>query len=475
MRGLTVMFKSAALVAIALAAGVLTAAAQEKMTFHPLSPDSIAALEARSARPGEKGAQFILDVPDRRHPDRNLHVRIDSAGATIQVPGAIAAPDAPGAADAPDAPATPETPSSTHETTQDIVRIGSDVTVSSGQVVDGDVVSMGGSVRVNGTVRGSVTAMGGDVTLGPSARVDRDVVCFGGALHESPGSSIGGQRVTGRLPGSRLLFPMLSVVGTGVRILTIIMMMLFILGIAFVFTKLAPGRTQAALDMVRDESTGSFLVGLLLWGLLIPSVFVLALVMIVLCITIIGIPLALAVVLAYVAFILLAMFWGGVVGYAVLGGMLHLRLKHGPATMMRAAAWGIFAVYSVRITASLLHIVPLFGFVGGFLKFIAICTMLVLGTLGAGALVRAEYRRRTLQDWWTRSRPRRGARPDDGYPPPPAPATPPPPPPPAPVAPIAPSPPSAFAPPLPVPPAESGAFTPPVPPSKPEPPPATID
>jgi hypothetical protein len=443
MRGLHAMVKSAALVAIALAASALVATAQETMTFRPLSADSVAALEARAGRPAGKGARVDLDLADKNDPRRRLQVHIDSSGATIHVPGStVVVPATPETPEIPETPETPETPQSPRETTSDIVRIGSDVTVSAGQVVEGDVVSMGGSVRVDGAVRGSVTAMGGDVTLGPAARVDRDVVCFGGVLHEAPGSSIGGQRVTGRLPGSHLLFPMLSVVGTSVRILVLVTMMLFLLAVAFVFVKLAPGRTQAALDMVRDEGTGSFLVGLLLWGLLIPSVFVLVLVAIVLCITIIGIPLALAVILAYAAFLILAAFWGGVVGYTVLGGLLHVRLRNTPASMMRAAAWGIVAVYGLRIVGALLHIIPIFGFVGGLIKMIAFCAMFVLATLGAGALVRAEYRRRTLQDWWIKSRSRRGARTDDGYPPPPEPVGPPPPPPPPPIAPVAPAPPA---------------------------------
>ncbi len=433
MRGLHAMVKSATLVAAALGLVTLTATAQETMNFRPLPPESVAAIEGRGARVLPPGSHVDIDIRDRSgDPRKRLQVHIDSSSALVNLPGADTTPPAP--------PAPPEP--GNRETTSDIVRIGSDVTVSSDQVVDGDVVSIGGSVRVDGVVRGSVTSMGGDVTLGPTARVDRDVVCFGGTLHESPTSSVGGQRVTGRMPGSHLLFPMLSVVGTGVRVLTLITVMLFMLGVAFVIVKLAPGRTQAALDMVHQEGAGSFLVGLLLWGLLIPSVVVLALVMIVLCITIIGIPLAVAVALAYCAFILLAAFWGGVVGYAVLGGLLHHRFRNEPADIMRAAAWGIVTIYALRIGATLLPILPVFGPIGGLVKFIAVTAMIVLGTLGAGALVRAEYRRRTLQDWWQRSRTRRGARADE-YPPPPAPAAPPPPAPPAPPAPEAPAPPVA--------------------------------
>src|SRR5262249_26915977 len=181
-------------------------------------------------------------------------------------------------------------------TTGDIVRFGSDITLSSEQVVEGDVVSFGGSVEVRGKVTGNVSSMGGDLTLASTARVDGDVVCIGGTLHEEPGSSVGGQRVTApRTPGARFFLPMLSVVGSGVRMIVHVIWLCIMLGFAWVFVKLAPTRTQNALDQIEREPGPSFIIGLLLWALIIPSVIALALVMAVLCITIIGIPLAIVV------------------------------------------------------------------------------------------------------------------------------------------------------------------------------------
>jgi len=315
-------------------------------------------------------------------------------------------------------------------------------------------------------VKGSVTSMGGDVTLGPASRVDGDVVCLGGTLREEPGSSVGGKHVTApRARGARFLLPILSVVGTGVRVLYHLLAMVILLGIAFVFTKLAPGRTQAAVDAVRENAGGSLLAGLLLWGMLVPSLVVLALAVAVLCITIIGIPLALAALAGYGVLVVLAAVWGSVVGYALLGSHLHLRLRGGSIDLVRSAIWGVVAVYGVRIVGDLLHVVPVFGFLGGFLNVITIITMAVLATLGAGALVRTEYQRRTVQDWWQRTRPASpGAkRRDDDFPPPPPPA-------PSPSATPAPAPPEAFA--RPQTPAPPEAFAPP--PAPPADPPAPI-
>ena len=330
--------------------------------------------------------------------------------------------------EAPPAPEAPELPEAPVRTTSgDIVRFGSDVTVKAGQLIQGDVVNFGGDIEVIGHVTGNVSAMGGDVTLASSGRVDGDVVCIGGTLREEPGSSVGGQRVTApRTPGARLFFPVLAVVGTGVQMLVHAVVALFMLGIAWLFAKLAPSRTQAAMDQIAAEPGPVFIIGLLLWALIIPSVIALALVIAVLCITIIGIPLAAAVALGYCAFFLLAGMWGTIVGYGVLGQRIYPRFRAGTATLLQSLIWGGIALHGMRIASDLFHVVPLLHFVGGLLTFIHFVLILTLGTFGAGALVRGEYQRRSLQNWWSRMRPAGPARND--MPPPPPPSPPPPPP-----------------------------------------------
>jgi hypothetical protein len=344
-------------------------------------------------------------------------------------PVAIPATPEPGNVETPEPPELPQP--GVRTTSGDIVRFGSEITVKAGQLIEGDVVNFGGSIEVFGHVTGNVSAMGGDVTLSPTARVDGDVVCIGGTLREEPGSSVGGQRVTApRTPGARLFFPMLAVVGTGFQMLAHAVGALFMLGIAWLFAKLAPSRTQAAMDQIAREPGPSFIIGLLLWALIIPSVIALALVIAVLCITIIGIPLAAAVAVGYCAFFVLAALWGTIVGYGVLGQRIYPRLKGGTASLLQSLIWGGIALHGMRIASDLFHVVPLFGIIGGLLKFIHFVLLACLGTLGAGALVRGEYQRRSLQNWWSRMRPAGSQRNDM----PPPPSAPPPPPPPAPPA-----------------------------------------
>lgn len=373
-------------------------AEQRTMRFRPVPTESVAVFEAR---------------------DRAA-ARADSVAEAVTQ----GLPAVPGDPDVPVAPEEPEEPR-TRSTSGDIVRLGSNVTVERDQFVDGDVVSFGGDIEINGHVKGNVSAMGGDLTLSSSARVDGDVVCVGGTLREEHGSRVGGQRVTApRTPGAKLFFPMLAVVGTGVQMLVHAMGLLFMLAIAWLIVKLAPSRTQHAVDLIHREPGSAFVVGLLIWALLIPSVIALALVIALLCITIIGIPLAAAVALAYCAFFVVAALWGSVVGYGILGHRLYPRFKGSQATLIQAVLWGGVALQGLRIASDFFHIVPMFGFVGGLLTAFHFVGLWVLGTLGAGALVRGEYDRRSLQTWWARMRPGTGGAPPDM--PPPGPSAPPP-------------------------------------------------
>ncbi len=389
----------AALVVMLFASLGVAGAEQRTMRFRPVPAESSAAYEARDRAAAAKDSAETW-----------------STAATPDAPEAPATPE-------PSEPAEPKS----HSTSGDIVRFGSDVTVERNQMVDGDVVSFGGDVEVKGHVKGNVSSMGGDLTLVDGARVDGDVVCIGGTLREETGSHVGGQRVTApRTPGAKLFFPMLAVVGTGFTMLAHAMGLLLMLAIAWLIVKLAPTRTQSAVDLIHREPGSAFVVGLVMWALLIPSVIALALVIALLCITIIGIPLAAAVALGYCAFFVVAALWGTVVGYGILGHRLYPKLKGGQASLIQAVLGGGIALHGLRIASDFFHIIPVFGFVGGILTAFHFIGLWVLGTIGAGALIRGEYDRRSLQTWWARMRPgSAGGAPTDfppqGPPPPPAP------------------------------------------------------
>jgi len=112
-------------------------------------------------------------------------------------PAPPAAPPSPSIAPPPPVEPPPPPPrprrSRTDRRNGDRVRIGGDVTVDAGEVIDGDVVAIGGPVKVDGEVQGDVVAVGGSVTLGPTAVVEGDVTVVGGPLHRDPGAQVRGQ------------------------------------------------------------------------------------------------------------------------------------------------------------------------------------------------------------------------------------------------------------------------------------------
>jgi hypothetical protein len=326
----------------------------------------------------------------------------------------------------PPVPAPPPVPALRADESGDVVRFGSDIAIREGQTVVGDVVAMGGDVTVDGHVEGDVVAMGGDVFLGPTGRVDGQVVTLGGQLHEQPGSHVGGQRVAaGGLP--RRWFPgpffgFLGMVDSGLKALWAIAKMFVVLLIAWGFTQLAPQRTRTAFEAFKNEPVKCLGFGLLAWALIIPSLVALALVAAILCITIIGIPLAIAVVLGYVLAIVLLVVWGYVVGAAVLGERLARQLGRTVPSLGLMAVWGIVALTTVRVIGHLFGGIPMGGFAAGMLTVLAVVVSGVLMTVGAGALLCTQLRRDALSQWWPGNR--AGAGSATGAAPPAAPAAP---------------------------------------------------
>ena len=352
-----------------------SAAAQEAMQFKPVPAES------------------VMERPAPR-------ARVSRAAATpapMGVAPALPAPPVPPAAVGPER--------DFHDRRSgDVVRFGSDIHVSAAQSIAGDVVAIGGDVSVDGHVDGDVVAIGGDLNLGPAGDVDGDVVTIGGQLREEPGSRVGGQRVSAGRVGKRMFgapfLGFMGLVGSGVKAgMTVAKMIVFLL-IAWGFTQLAPKRTQAAFDAFKREPLMCFAIGLLAWALIIPSIVALALVVAILCITIIGIPLALAVILGYVLALLLLIIWGYVVGAAVFGERLASQLGRNARSLTLMAVWGIVALSVIRVVGHLFGAIPMGGMAGGLLVFLSKVIGGVLFTIGAGALLRTQWRRDVLGQWW---------------------------------------------------------------------------
>ena len=100
-------------------------------------------------------------------------------------------------------------------TTKDRVIIGQNFTLSSGEVIDGDLIVIGGettiepdaevrgdlvvigaSLRMDGHVEDSAIVIGGSASLGASSTVGHDMVALGGAFQRARGASIAGDIIT---------------------------------------------------------------------------------------------------------------------------------------------------------------------------------------------------------------------------------------------------------------------------------------
>lgn len=365
-------------VRIASRAVATPAYAEDVLQFKPISPESAAALDAQ-----------------RRQ-------RRASASAAPTPPAPPAAPDA--------APAPPRPVRVEAGRSGNVMRVGSDIHIEEGQVVVGNVVAVGGDVTVDGHVEGNVESMGGDVYLNATARVDGDVVCVGGTLHEEDGAVVGGQRVTaaggkGDRVGRRIrdrLHDRDDDENRRPNVMGGLIWTLVSLGIGWAFAVLAPGRTGAAVETLRREPGAAALTGFLALILAGPIGLALILVGALLCITIIGIPLALAAWCGYFAFVALVWIWGYVVG-ATLFGQMVARKRVGPGgtiTLLQAALWGTGLFGAAQILNKLFHMMPGFGALGTLVGVLAWIGVGVFTMLGSGAWLHNEIKAGTLTRWW---------------------------------------------------------------------------
>jgi len=167
-----------------------------------------------------------------------------------------------------------------------MIRIGRDVVISADEVVHGDLLVVGGDLRIDGTVDGDVAVLGGDIHLGPSARVQGDVACVGGEVHHSPGAQVEGELV--RVPPAALVEELFRWRWPpAARVLQVLG--LWVLGVLILV--LFPHATARVRASVEREPARAALVGLAAHLLLIPLSILLA-------VTLVGIPLVPVVVIA---------------------------------------------------------------------------------------------------------------------------------------------------------------------------------
>jgi len=156
-----------------------------------------------------------------------------------------------------------------------IVKIGDNVEIARGQVVD-DAVAIGGSVTVYGRVRGDAVAVGGSVHLKDYGRVGGDAVAVGGSVIKDPTAAVSGSINEVGLAG---MGPMFGMVGNqGLCGWTIFSLLSFIgyLGLVAILVALFPNQLARVSSLVESKKMRTFLWGVLAAFLFVPVIILLA-------------------------------------------------------------------------------------------------------------------------------------------------------------------------------------------------------
>ena len=278
---------------------------------------------------------------------------------------------------------------------EDRVRFGGSVTVGEGEVVSGDVVAIGGAVRIDGEVTGNAVAIGGGLDLGPHANVHGDAVSVGGAFRRDPGARVGGKVVDGGnfdfgdwrwsrfgrfapfgAPFFGAAAGLFALMGTLMRVFVLCALTCIVLFVGREYVERVEAR--AAAEPLKAGAVG-FLAQLLFVPVLVLTVVVLA-------VTIIGIPL-----LLLVPFALLALAVVGVVGFTAVvyhvGRLANARFSWSNDNPYLTAVTGILLVISPLLIARLLGLANWLLFpITGTLMFLGLLVEYLAWTVGFGAV-----------------------------------------------------------------------------------------
>lgn len=345
-------------------------------------------------------ADVILRLSYLSETDRRALFALSPAAPPPVVPSppSVTAPPPP----APPEPPAPPRPERRRDTSGDRVRIGGSVDVAEGETIEGDVVAVGGSVNVDGEVLGDVVAVAGSVKLGPHADVGRNVVSVGGAIARDPQAQVGGKLsqigITGLEFGDwswrrnpvgtwwgAMVGSAFALVGTLARVA--VLCLLTALVVLF-------GRDymERAGNVAQRQSVKAGLVGFLAQLLFVP---LLVITIVVLVLTIVGIPFLL---LLPFAILLVAVF--GLIGFTAVAHLVG-------SAATRRLGWSTDNPYLVTVTGVLLLMAPvilsrLIGLGGGGPLFPITLSLGIAGalieylawTVGFGAVALARFRPR---------------------------------------------------------------------------------
>ena len=261
------------------------------------------------------------------------------------------------------------------ETGSGIVRVFGDIDVPAGRRVSGDVVAVFGSVRVAGRVDGTVVAVLGSVHLDENAVVDGDAVAVGGRLDQAEGATVNGQSV------SLSFFPVpWGVPAVPVLLGAVFMGWLVTLFAGWVFVGLFPQRLVRVATTASQRTVASFFVGLAS----IPGFFLL---LVLLFVTVIGIPLACLLPIAYTVL----QYAGQIAATYVLGCRLTNRPVSGPRRFVPIVAGSLLVAAFFAVGVVLLVVPGMARPAALFFGLLGVLLVLGLTQIGTGAFLLSRF------------------------------------------------------------------------------------
>lgn len=267
------------------------------------------------------------------------------------------------------------------------LRILRNFRLEEGQTAYEPIVVIGGSAVINGISESDVTVIGGSVDVGPKAVIRGNVESVGGGVTIAPTA-----QVAGRVDDTSVVWPNVDVdlgaVPQGwwaaASFGAMILRLGLVLFVCLLLTWLAPGWTGSIGARARAAAGSSLFVGLTTQVLFVPALIILCLVLI---ITIVGIPLLLALpfVLAFAA-----LAWTA--GFAAVVSWIGRRLRGQSAGMSTSPTLdlltGFAAVSALTVIAHFLALGPWWTRPGWFAVMASGWLIeWVVWTLGLGAML----------------------------------------------------------------------------------------
>jgi len=205
----------------------------------------------------------------------------------------------------------------------DVVRFGQSFSIHEDEVVSGDVVLLGGDLKVEGEIQGGAVVLGGNIEIGRRAQIRGEAISVGGRVDAAPGANVRGGTVSLNFLPSPLLGGrdwqhaqrLGALLGDGLQVF--LWTILSALGVAFGAAKLR--RTMATIAQTPGRCVG---LGILA---LTGGLFSVVMLIVLLALTLVGLPLALLLAVAALVFLAAAQ----VVGLTRLGAALASDARRG--------------------------------------------------------------------------------------------------------------------------------------------------